>query len=434
MTAAVTSQPAAGGSQGHEIEIAASQLRPGVHVRLPMSWVDHPFMFNSFVISDEAQVRQIAALNLPRLYCDPERCQVPPLAEAPPPQPESEQERSLLAESIERQRQEKLARAKVVEALRARLDAAQAHYTAAAGQVGKALARFDADAEGSVRQVTMVSQASAEVLMRDADSALALMHDKGHSDAHHAHALSVMTLALLLGKCARLPEAALKEVGIAALLHDIGKVDLDISILRKPSRNKFEEAIFQTHCRLGYDKAAPTGLLSRPVLDAILHHHERADGSGYPGALADKKIPLAARILSIADHFDGLTNPLDPRRALSPSEALSRMWSVERHGFDPVLLQLFVRAMGVYPPGSLVLLSDDRDGVVVASAPAESPLRPQVLVYEPQVPRSHAIVVDLANESGLKIVRALSARERPEEELDYLLPRRKMSWFHMPGK
>lgn len=421
--------------QAGEVAIDASQLRPGVHVRLPVGWVDHPFMFNSFVITDEKQVRQIAALRLPKLFCDPARCEAEPLPLAQTPEsPELERERTELLQQMERQREEKLARAKVVDAMRERLDSAQAHYSAAAKTVGKAISGFDANAEESVRQVTLVSAASTSVLMQDADSAIALIADKGHSDVLHAHSLSVMTLALLLGKHARLPEAALKEIGIASLLHDIGKIELDHSLLRKPVRSKFEEVIFQTHCRIGYDKAMATGFLSRPVLDAILHHHERSDGSGYPGALVDKKVPLAARVLAIADHFDSLTNPIDARRALSPSEALARMWSKERAGFDAVLLQLFVRAMGVYPPGSLVQLSDGRDAVVVTSAATDSPLRPQVLVYEPRVPRSHAIVVDLANETEVKIERSLSARDRTEDELDYLLPRRKMSWFHVSGR
>ncbi|WP_088280117.1 HD-GYP domain-containing protein [Ideonella sp. A 288] len=421
---------------GGEIAIDASQLRPGVHVRLPVGWIDHPFMFNSFVITDGTQVSQIRAMNLPTLFSDPARCDSPPLprSEAPAaPTPEQLRERAELIEQMARQRDQKLARAKVVEAMRVRLDTTRAHYTAASQAVGKAIGSFDANAEDSVRQVTLVSTASTSVLMQDADSAIALISDKGHSDILHAHALSVMTLALLLGRHARLPEAALKEIGIAALLHDIGKIGLDHSLLRKPARSKFEDAIYQTHCRIGHDKAAATGFLSRPVLDAILCHHERSDGSGYPAGLTDKKIPLAARVIAIADHFDTLTNPTDPRRALSPSEALARMWSKERAGFDAVLLQLFVRAMGVYPPGSLVQLSDGRDGVVVASAATDAPLRPQVLVYEARVPRSHAIIVDLAGEPDLKIDRSLSARDRPADELDYLLPRRKMSWFHMPG-
>jgi hypothetical protein len=106
------------------------------------------------------------------------------------------------------------------------------------------------------------------------------------------------------------------------------------------------------------------------------------------------------------------------------------MWTKEKSTYDPVLLQLFVRAMGVYPPGSIVQLSDGRVGAVVLSAPTESPLCPQVLIYEPEIPRRQAIILNLSTETELRIEKHLRIQDRPSDELDYLLPRRKMNWFH----
>lgn len=420
-----------------EIVVQASQLQPGVHVRLPVGWMDHPFMLNSFVISTAEQIRQIEALQLPQLYCDPRRSSRSPLAlpaVVVPPSPEEQHRLAEAAAQVARQTADKQARTAAVHAMRARLDVAQAHFSNAAKEVGAAIKGFDRNPKESVRQITEVSAQSAAVLMRDVDSAIALIAEKGHTDSHNAHALSVMTLALLLGKQARLPESALKELGIGALLHDIGKTTLDISLLRKPERSKFEEVIYQTHCRLGHDAAEHTGCLSRPVLEAIMHHHERADGRGYPSGLTAKHTPLAARIVAIANRFDNLTNPTDPRRALSPSEALASMWSHEKAAFDVTLLQLFVRAMGVYPPGSLVQLSDAHTGVVVASASTENPLRPQVLIHEAGVPRRHAIIVDLGHQADLKIDRSLRVQDCNVEQIDYLLPRRKLNWMHMSSE
>lgn len=417
-----------------EVAIDASQLQPGVHVRLPVNWMDHPFIRSSFVVADHSQIQKIVALNLPQLFSDPRRCTAAPLprpAGVLPPSPEEERQLAELAAQMVREMAEKQARAEKVNALRARLDAAQTHYLNAAKEVGAAIKGFESDPKKSVRQIAEVSAQSTAVLMRDADSALALIAEKGHTDAHNAHALSVMTLALLLGKQARLPEKVLKDLGVAALLHDIGKVALDISLLRKQERSHFEETIYQGHCRKGHELAERAGCLSAQALGAILHHHERTDGNGYPSGLTGGHIPMAARIIGIANRFDNLTNPADPRRALSPSETLATMWSKEKAAFDVTLLQLFVRAMGIYPPGSLVQLSDGHSGVVVASAATESPLRPQVLIYEPSVPRRHAEIVDLARDDSLKIERSLHVQERSEAEIDYLLPRRKLSWLHI---
>lgn len=416
-----------------EICIDASQLRPGVHVRLPGSWLEHQFVFSSFVIADEDQVRQIAALNLPQLLCDVKRCKVPPLPKQQtpaPPDPISEAEKARLAALTAMQLAEKQERTKVIKAMHERLDKTQKHYLCASKSVGSAFNSFDADPEESVRQISMVSEKSTAILMSDVDSAIVLIAEKGHSDSAAAHALSVMTLSLLLGKQAKLPEDALCTIGISALFHDIGKSAISTSILRNPERNKHEEAVYMTHCRLGHESALRADTIPQPVLDAILHHHERFDGSGFPDKLAGNSIPLAARIIAIANRFDNLANPIDYRRAMSPSEALSNMWAKEKKTFDPVLLQLFVRAMGVYPPGSIVQLTDGRVGAVVVSASTEKLLSPQVMIYEPEVPRNQAIIIDLAKDTSVKIDRALRLQERSDDELDYLLPRRKMSWFH----
>ena len=416
-----------------EVVVEAVQLRPGVHVRLPVSWMEHQFMFNSFGIADEDQARQIAALHLPQIFCDLEKCQVPPLPLPKvvlPPDPATQAEIDRLAALKVKQMAEKVERTKVMSELRGRLDTAQKHYVGAAKAVGGAFKSFDQDPEESVRQIAEVSSQSTTALLADPDSAIVLIAEKAQTDGNAAHSLSVMTLSLLLGKQARLPEDALRSLGIAALLHDIGKSGINSSILRNTSRNKHEEALYQTHCQAGYESALRAGHLTPPMLDTILHHHERMDGKGFPDGLSDKALHVAPRIVAIANRFDNLSNPVDARRALSPAEALATMWTKEQSAFDTVLLQLFVRAMGVYPPGSIVLLSDGRFGAVVASACTEKPLSPQVMIYEPEIPRRQAIIVDLAKEDGLRIERSLRLQDRPDEELDYLLPRRKLNWFH----
>lgn len=416
-----------------EIRIEASQLRPGVHVRLPLQWMEHQFMFNSFVIADEDQARQIAAMNLTDIFCDLASCRVPPLpkpAVAPPPDPQAEAEIERLAMLKAQQIAEKMERARVVEELRGRLDTAQKHHADAAKAVGGAFKSFNINPDASALQISEVSARSTSALLADPDSAIVLIAEKAQADGNAAHALSVMTLALLLGKQAKLPSEALRALGIAALLHDIGKSTINPAILRNAARNKHEEALYQTHCRLGYESALRAKSLTPPMLDAILHHHERMDGKGFPDGLANKQIHVASRIVAIANRFDNLSNTIDPRRALSPAEALATMWSKEKDAFDSVLLQLFVRAMGVYPPGSIVHLSDGRVGAVVASAGPGTPLSPQVMIYDPEIPRRQAVIVDLAKENAVKIERPLRLQERSEDELDYLLPRRKLNWFH----
>ncbi len=443
-----------------EICIDVTQLRPGVHVRLPIPWIEHQFMFNSFVIADEEQARLIAAMELPQLFCDPTRCTVPPLpagegapeattASRPAADTEDAEdagdasEGARLAALSAAKMAEKRSRAGVMNELRGRLDKAQQHYLGAARAVGGAIKGFTSNPRESIRQVAAVSEESTTALLADPDSAIVLIAEKAHDDGHAAHALSVMTLALLLGKQAELPEQALRAIGIGALLHDIGKLTINPSLLRNTERNRHEEALYRTHCQNGHAAAARAGSLSPPMLDAILHHHERYDGSGFPDGQSGSAISLAARMVAIANRFDNLVNPIDYRMAMSPSEALSTLWTREKNAFDGALLQLFVRAMGVYPPGSIIRLSDGRIGAVVGSAPANKPLLPKVMIYAPEVPRRQSIIVDLAKEAGgaggtnecaLSVEQPLRLQERPEEELDYLLPRRKINWSYLPAQ
>lgn len=149
------------------------------------------------------------------------------------------------------------------------------------------------------------------------------------------HALSVMTLSLLLAKQLALDEATLRAIGIAALLHDIGKSSINPSILRNPARNRFEEAIYQSHGKLGAEELRRLGVAVPPaVFEVMLHHHERRDGKGFPGLGPPAELGMPARIVAITNRFDNLANPVDPKTALSPFEALGLMWSREQGAID----------------------------------------------------------------------------------------------------
>jgi hypothetical protein len=162
-----------------------------------------------------------------------------------------------------------------------------------------------------------------------------LIAEKAHDDGHAAHSLSVMTLALLLGKQAKLPQQALCSLGVGALLHDIGKLAIKPAILRNSERNRHEELIYQTHCRTGHDEARRAGNLSPPLLHAILHHHERFDGSGFPDHLSGGAIPLSARLVAIANRFDNLVSPVDCGARCRPPRPCRRCGRASRRASTP---------------------------------------------------------------------------------------------------
>jgi hypothetical protein len=164
----------------------------------------------------------------------------------------------------------------------------------------------------------------------------------------------------------------------------------------------------------------------------IAQHHELADGSGFPLRLKLDAIGVGARILALANRYDGLCNPYKVSTAMTPHEALSTIFAQLKTRFDGVALSTFVRMMGVYPPGSVVQLNDERHAIVV-SVNSGRPLKPRLIVHEPGVPRHEAIILDMEHAPNTNIRRSLKPSSLPASAQDYLQPRLRMSYFFEPA-
>ena len=185
----------------------------------------------------------------------------------------------------------------------------------------------------------------------------------------------------------------IKEVILAALLHDIGKSNIDHEIIVKPGRLTDEEFDkIKQHPYIGYRKLKQTGGYSANVLSGVLFHQEKFDGSGYPTGLAGKKIPLIARILTVADVFDALTSNRPYRRPWSVAETEEYMLGGCGVHFDFDVTAAFLRSFNPYPVGTVVSLSDGRHGVVVKNN--TNVLRPDVRIYG----EGAGEVIDLGND------------------------------------
>jgi hypothetical protein len=163
-------------------------------------------------------------------------------------------------------------------------------------------------------------------------------------------------------------------------------------------------------------------------LAIVAQHHELADGRGYPNQLAGAQITPLARLVALVNLYDNLCNPANPTQAITPHEALALIFAQMRHQFDNKVLMPFIRMMGVYPPGSVVELSDGRMALVV-SVNAARPLKPNVVVYEPRVPRDEALVEDLEQAGELGIRRSLKPLQLPKAAFDYPSPRQRICYF-----
>jgi HD-GYP domain-containing protein (c-di-GMP phosphodiesterase class II) len=215
-----------------------------------------------------------------------------------------------------------------------------------------------------------------------------------------------------------LDDKQLHVLGLGALFHDLGHQEIPSRILmKKKPRSPAEEKVYQRHTFLGVEMAKKIGVLPEGAIAIIGQHHERLDGSGYPKGLKGE-IGILPRIVSIVDQYDELCNHADPDRSLSPYEAVSLMYSKERSKYDMSILTAFIANLGIYPPGTVVRLSDQRIACVV-NINHEELLKPNVLIYDPEVPKEEALILDLMEEE-LSISESCRRSELTPEVLNYL--------------
>ncbi|MGZ9189801.1 MAG: HD-GYP domain-containing protein, partial [Nitrospira sp.] len=151
-------------------------------------------------------------------------------------------------------------------------------------------------------------------------------------------------------------------------------------------------------------------------------------GSGYPEKLKGEQIPLAVRIVSAVDQYDSLINHPDPTQAICPAEALAKMYKHQQHLFAPDVVVAMIQTFGVYPPGTVVTLSDGALGLVL-NINFETRLKPLVLLYDPAASRENPTTIDLSGASQLTILRAKPRAELSRQVTDYFHIKRWTGYF-----
>ncbi len=188
---------------------------------------------------------------------------------------------------------------------------------------------------------------------------------KSRDEYTYLHSVAVCALMINFARHLQMPEAQVHEMGVAGLLHDVGKMAMPPEILNKADRLTQDEfATMQRHPLAGKELLLACGNVPPAALDVALHHHERVDGAGYPFGLKGAHISVAARMGAICDIYDALTSDRCYKDAWTPAEAIARMASWQGH-CDPDLLFTFMQSLGIFPPGLLVRLRSNRLAVIL---------------------------------------------------------------------
>ncbi len=341
-------------------QIRTDQLQPGMYIHdLNCGWLDHPFMTNAFHVRDQATVDKIINLGIRELYIDTlrgadvweARTQVEVNAD--------------LDRRLQEIGQKKIDKPIVVDLKDETARARRLH-----GEANKIVRSMMDDLRvGQAIQVERIDpmvDGMIDSIFRNQDALLPLVHLKTHDDYTFEHSVSVCALLVSFGRSLKLPREEIRELALGGLLHDVGKAQVPDAILKKPGKlDPDEYARMQDHVGLGLKLLEGSPGIGEIALRVVREHHERFDGTGYPGRLPAGSVSVHGQMAAIVDVFDAISSDRVYHKGMPATQALKKMLEWSKHHFDPQLVQAFIRAIGIYPSGSLVRLESNRMGVVI---------------------------------------------------------------------
>ncbi|MES2152344.1 MAG: HD-GYP domain-containing protein [Pseudomonadota bacterium] len=411
--------------------VTMEQLRVGLYIYLDLKWFEQPFVFGHFRIKDEEQIRIIRSLGLARVRYSPQLSTALPLAPAAPDTPAPVQPEAPAPEvspALEAKRV-MIERIRLQREATARVENAYADTANTLREIDRNLYARPAE---TVQQATRLVTQIADSILSEPELAIHVMGDKPGGEEMYFHSLNVTILSMMMARDMKLPAEAVTPLGMGAMFHDIGHKELPPKLLQQQAPfSGPERHLYEMHAEYGYNIGRRLQLAA-PALAVIREHHEFFDGSGYPAKLKGDAISLLARIVAIANHYDQLCNPANINDALTPHEALSLMFAKLRSKFDPKILQLFIRCLGVYPPGTIVQLSNGVIGLVT-TVNTNRPMKPMIMIYDAAIPKKEAVLVDLEHETEVNIAKAIRPAQVPREVYDYLSPRKRVSYYFDAG-
>lgn len=373
-------------------KIKTSQLQRGMFIdELCGSWMDHPFWNTRFLIDDPADIARLLDSPVRELWIDTALGLDVPSAES--------------AADIATRNEETLRDIATREDAPPQRESFDGEIARAARICNRArtavMSMFQEARMGravSSEQLTPLVDEISSSVMRNPGALVSLARLKTKDDYTYLHSVAVCGLMISLGRQLGLPDSEAREIGLAGLVHDLGKAEIPDEILNKPGRlTDHEFAVIRNHPAAGHRMLLEGQGVGDVPLDVCLHHHEKIDGSGYPDRLAGDAISLYAKMGAVCDVYDAITSNRAYKEGWSPAEALRKMTEWSEGHFDRTIFQAFIKCVGIYPVGSLVRLESGLLAVVVDNL-SSALLTPTVKVFycTRRKERFHPRVLDLA--------------------------------------
>ena len=391
-------------------KIGVDELEPGMFLdEVCSSWIDNPFWRSRFLLSDEQQIAQLRASKVREVWID-----VSKGADTWPATAQSD-----LRPTPDEDLSAGHARApSVIGASRAPVPVAEEMARAAqicAGGKEAVSSMFREARMGNAVDAAGVSDLVEEIsssVARNSSALISLARLKTADDYTYMHSVAVCAMMIALARQLKLGDETVRALGVAGLLHDVGKMLLPLEVLNKPGKlTDAEFAIVKSHPVRGHAFLLAGANIDAVALDVCLHHHEKVDGSGYPKGLAGTQISLFAKMGAVCDVYDAITSNRPYKAGWDPSESLRQMGTWASGHFDLTVFQAFAKTLGIYPVGSLVRLGSGRIGVVTEQS-AGSLTMPVVKAFYhvASAQRIEPVLIDL---SARGCTEKIIAREDP---------------------
>lgn len=345
--------------------IKPSEVQVGMFIHgFVGSWFDHPFWRKKFLLADAGDVEKIRLSKVDAVIIDVKRGAAPAASLAfapalPSATPLARQGNPVTsrytpptgAPTRTSYRQEMRRATKIVEKSKKKVGA-----MFEAARLGQAV---------KIREILPLIDDIRESVERNSKALTSLVRLKTKDEYTFMHSVAVCTLMINLARQMDLDDATTRDMGVAGLLHDLGKMSVPQAILDKTARLTDEEmTTIRSHPVRGHALIGNNPDIPELARDVCLHHHEKIDGTGYPFGLQGNEISLAARMGAICDVYDAVTSNRPYKDPWSPCTALGRMTQWQGH-FDERLLQIFINSLGMFPAGALVRLNDHRLAIVI---------------------------------------------------------------------
>lgn len=359
-------------------KIAIGQLRPGMYVHdLNCGWMDHPFIANKFLINNLDTIKRIASLGIRELYIDTTKGT--DVSDAPA----REEVQAELQQRLERVGRGSSGGSDTAVSVREERAYAASVQHDASRLVTDIMHDVRLGKQIEVERVGHVVNNMVSSIFRNPHALLSLGRIRQMDRYTFEHSIGVAVLMISFARELGLERSVIQEIGVGALLHDIGKLKVPDHILNKPGRLTDDEfVIMRRHVEYSRELLEQTGEVSATAIAVAAQHHERYDGSGYPNKLSGDAISTYGQMAAIVDVYDAISADRCYHKGEPPTMVLRRILEWSKFHFNQPLVHQFIRCVGIYPVGSLVRLESGRLAIVMEPG-EKGPLYPVVrVVYD----------------------------------------------------